>query len=227
MPKLDRGEVCFLKRLVALGHSFFVLNLERLQLIAVLAQNAGEDMYKNIEEKFEKVPNIIENLKGESGPYIFHTKQHKWYIAETKRFRNRFVNGDFKGKDAKQHIDDGLLQRIELGLDLSVVFVLMDKKLIKKEETWVIGKACAWLNDKHNPRESIRAIQRQIGKTVEDSKREWSYDEMELLLIYYYCGQIATKRIEEALANNNSNLSKYSRTVPLKGLLKPKKQPAS
>ncbi|MGG3467338.1 GIY-YIG nuclease family protein [Neobacillus pocheonensis] len=184
-------------------------------------------MYKKIEVKFEQVPTIIESLKGESGLYIFHTKQHTWYIGETKDFRNRFVNGYLKGKDAKQHIDDGLLQRIELGLDLSVVFVLMDKELIKKEETRVIGKACPWLNEKHNPRESIRAIQRQIGKIVEDSKREWSYDEMKLHLFYYYSGQIATKRIEEALANKEGNLSKYCRTVPSKGILKPKKKPAA
>lgn len=124
-----------------------------------------------------------------------------------------------KGRDSKQYISEGLQQRTELGLELSVVFVLMEKELIEKEESRVIGKACTWLNRDYNPRESIRAIQRQIGLIVEDSQREWSYEEMKKHLFYYYIGQIATKKIEEALANKKGNLSSYCRTVRSQGIL--------
>jgi hypothetical protein len=188
----------------------------------VLALNAGDKVYRIIEVKFEEVPDVIESLKGISGLYIFHTKQHEWYIGKTKCFRNRFVNGYLKGRDAKQHVHDGLLQRIELGLELSVVFVLMDKELINKEESRVIGKACTWLNSEHNPRESIAAIQKQIGLFVEDSQRTWTYEAMKKHLFVYYRGQIATKRIEEALANKNRNLSRYCKPIPSQGVLKPR-----
>jgi hypothetical protein len=183
-------------------------------------------MYKKIQVKFDEVPNMIESLKGISGLYIFHTKGHIWYVGKAECFRNRFINGYLKGRDSKQHVHDGLLKRIELGLELSVVFVLMDKELIKKEEARVIGKACTWLNTEYNPRESITAIQRQIGLIVEDSQREWSNEEMKKHLFYYYSGQIATKRIEEALANKNRNLSRYCKPVPSQGMLKPKKKTA-
>jgi hypothetical protein len=180
-------------------------------------------MYKKIHVKFDEVPNMIESWKGVSGLYIFHTKGHFWYVGKSECLRNRFVQGYLKGRDSKQHISEGLLQRIELGLELSVIFVEMEKELIQKEEARVIGKACAWLNQDYNPRESIRAIQRQIGLIVEDSQREWSYEEMKKHLFYYYSGQIATKKIEEALANKNWNLSRYCRTARSKGILKPKK----
>jgi hypothetical protein len=45
----------------------------------------------------------------------------------------------------------------------------MEKELIDNEEARIIRKACPWLNQELNPRESIRAIQRHIGKIVEDS----------------------------------------------------------
>ncbi|MGG3449575.1 hypothetical protein [Domibacillus aminovorans] len=183
-------------------------------------------MYKTRQVKFEDVPNMIESLKGVSGLYIFHTKRHLWYIGKAECFRNRFINGYLKGRDAKQHVSDGILQRIELGLDLSVIFVLIPKELIESEEKRIIHKACPWLNQEHNPRVSIRGIQRHIGQIVEDSQSEWSYERMRKHLFYYYSGQIATKRIEEALANKNSNLSRYCGTVPSQGILKPKKNSA-
>ncbi|MFJ7852332.1 hypothetical protein ACIQX3_05975 [Peribacillus frigoritolerans] len=180
-------------------------------------------MCKEIKVVFKEVPKNIESLKGVSGLYIFRTKGHIWYIGKADCIRNRFVNGYLKGRDSKQHVHDGLVQRIELGLELSVVFVLMDKELLKKEEARVIGKACTWLNTEHNPRVSVAAIQRQIGLIVQDSQQEWLYEEMKKHLFYYYRGQIATKRIEEALANKNGNLSRYCRALPSQGTLKPKK----
>lgn len=227
MPKLDRGEVCLLKRLVALGHSFFVLNLERLQLIAVLALNVGENMYKEIEVRFEEVPNMIKSLKGVSGIYYFHTKGHFWYVGKAECFYIRFTQGYLKGRDAISYVNEGIKQRIEMGLDLSVIFVLIPKELIEIEEVNAIRKYCPWLNTDFNPRNSIRGIQRQIGQIVNDSQREWSYEELKKHLFYYWGGQLATKRIEEALENNTWDLSRYCRTVPSKGILKPKKKPAS
>ena len=180
-------------------------------------------MYKKIEVKFNEVPNMIESMKGVSGLYLFHTKGHIWYVGETGCFRRRFVNGYLKGKNATEYIAKGLQQRIELGLDLSVLFVKIPKELIQSEEARVISKTCPWLNKGLNPRDSIRGIQRQIGKIVQDSQREWSYEEMNKHLFYYYSGQIATKRIEEALANKQGNLSRYCRTLPSQGILKPRK----
>lgn len=179
-------------------------------------------MYKKRQVKFKEVSNMIESLKGISGLYIFHTLGHIWYVGKAECFRHRFINGYLKGRDSKQYISEGLLQRIELGLALSVVFVEMEKELIPKEEARVIGKACTWLNQELNPRVSIRSIQRHIGQIVEESQREWSYEEMKKHLFYYYSGQIATKRIEEALANTNGNLSRYCRTAPSRRILKPK-----
>jgi hypothetical protein len=181
-------------------------------------------MYKKMQVKFKDVPNTIENLKGTSGVYIFHTKGHIWYVGKANGFRHRFVNGYLKGRDSKQHVSEGILQRIELGLDLSVIFVLIEKELIDKEEARIIRKACPWLNQELNPRESIRAIQRHIGQIVEDSQREWKYEEMKKHLFYFYSVQISTKRIEEALVNKNKNLSRYCRTIPLRKVLKPKKE---
>lgn len=183
-------------------------------------------MKKNNNVKFEKIPDFIEDLKGVSGLYIFHTKRHIWYIGKTECFRNRFVNGYLKGKWAKQHVHEGLLQRIEPGLELSVVFSIIDKEVLKDEELRVIGKACPWLNTNYNPRWSIGAIQRHIGLIIDDSPREWSYEEIIKHLFHYYSGQIASKRIEEALANKNRKLSLYCEPVPLRGILKPKKKPA-
>ncbi|MDN4524399.1 hypothetical protein [Fictibacillus fluitans] len=183
-------------------------------------------MNKNTNVKFEEIPDFIEDLKGVSGLYIFHTKRHIWYIGKTECFRNRFVNGYLKGRRAKQHVHEGLLQRIEPGLELSVVFSVMDKELLKNEELRVIGKACPWLNTKYNPRWSIGAIQRHIGLIINNSPREWTYEEIMRHLFFYYSGQIATKRIEEALTNKNSKLSLYCEPVSLQRILKPKKESA-
>jgi len=183
-------------------------------------------VYKKIQVKFEEVPSMIDNLKGKSGVYIFHTKGHIWYVGKAECFRHRFTNGYLKCNDTQSHVSEGLKQRIEKGLDLSVVFVLMPKELIDTEEIRIIRKACPWLNKEHNPRESIRAIQRLIGQIVEDYQREWSYAEMRKQIFFYWGGQLPTKRIEEALANKNGNLSRYCRTVPSKGILKPKKNSA-
>jgi hypothetical protein len=181
-------------------------------------------MYEKIQVKFKEVPNMIENLKGKSGVYIFHSKGHIWYVGKAECLRHRFKNGYLKGRDSKQHVNDGLIQRIELGLDLSVVFVLIPKELIVSEEKRIIRKACPWLNQELNPRESIRAIQRHIGQIVENSQCEWSYEEMTKHLFYHYSGQIPSRRIEEALANKNKNLSRYCKTVPNQEILKPKEK---
>jgi hypothetical protein len=174
-------------------------------------------MYKKIEVKFEEVPNMIDGLKGISGVYIFHTKGHIWYIGKAECFRHMFTNGYLKSSDTQAHVSEGLKQRIEQGLELSVVFVLIPKELIESEEKRIIRKACPWLNQEHNPRVSIRAIQRHIGQIVEDSQREWSYEEMKKHLFYYYSGQVTIKRIEEALANKNGNLSDIVEQYLLKG----------
>jgi hypothetical protein len=47
---------------------------------------------------------------------------------------------------------------------------------------------------------------------------------MKRYIFFYWGGQIATKRIEEALANMNKNLSRYCKTVPSREILKPKKK---
>ncbi len=181
-------------------------------------------MEKEIEIKFEEVQNIIESLKGVSGIYIFHTKRHVWYVGKADCFWNRFTSGYLKGRSAKSYVSEGLKQRIELGLDLSVVFIRLEKELTEDVEAKAIGRACPWLNKGLNPRNSIRGIQGQIGKIVQDSQREWSYAEMKKHLFYYWRGQIATERIEEALANKNRNLSKYCGTVPSREILKPKEK---
>lgn len=180
-------------------------------------------MYEIVKvKKFGEVSNMIDKLKGVSGLYIFHTKGHVWYIGKAQCFRHRFKNGYLKGRNAKQYVAEGLQQRIELGLDLSVVFVVIPKELIDREEARVISKACPWLNGEFNPRDSIRGIQRLIGKIVEDSQREWTYGEMKRHLFHYWGGQIATKRIEEALANKDCNLSRYCGTNSKREILKPK-----
>ncbi|MFJ7831842.1 hypothetical protein ACIQXU_16650 [Peribacillus sp. NPDC097284] len=179
-------------------------------------------MYKKTEVKFNEVPNMIESLKGVSGLYIFHTHRHFWYVGKAECFRHRFVNGYLKGKNAKQYVTEGLQERIGLGLELSVVFVEIPKELIESEEARVIGKLCPWFNKTHNPRDSIRGIQSQMGEIVQYSQREWSYEEIKKHLFYYYSGQIATKRIEEALANKDGNLSKYYGKVRAREILKPK-----
>lgn len=181
-------------------------------------------MYNKKQVKFDEVPQIIRELKGISGIYIFHTKGHIWYIGKAECFNNRFTKGYLRYNTTHTHVSKGLKQRMEQGLDLSVVFVQMKKELIVSEEIRIIGKACPWLNVEHNPRESIRAIQRQVGQVVEDSQREWDYKEMIEHIFFYWGGQIASRRIEEALENKNGNLSKYCGTVPSRNTLKPKKK---
>ncbi|WP_182104087.1 hypothetical protein [Niallia taxi] len=178
-------------------------------------------MYKEIEVRFEEVPNMIKSLKGVSGNYYLHTKGHYWYVGKAECFYTRFTQGYLKGRDAISYVNEGIKQRIEMGLDLSVIFVLIPKELIGIEEVIAIRKYCPWLNTNFNPRNSIRGIQRQIGQIVKDSQRQWSYEEMTKHLFYLWGGQLGTNRIEQALMNKNGDLSRYSKTVASQKILKP------
>lgn len=180
-------------------------------------------MYKYTEVKFEAVSSMIESMKGISGVYIFHSKKHFFYVGKAGCFRHRFKGGYLKGRNSKQYIPEDIQVRIELGLDLSVIFIEIPKALIHVEEAKIISMTCPWINEQLNPRESIRSIQRDIGDIVQSSQREWSYEEITRYLFFYrYGGQIATKRIEEALENKNSNLSRYCSVESSKRILKPR-----
>ncbi|MBO9131428.1 hypothetical protein [Bacillus sp. 165] len=153
-------------------------------------------------KKFEDVPKMINSLREVSGLYIFHTLGHIWYIGKAVDLQNRFVTAYVKKGGTPAHINKGLKQRIDAGCATSVVFVPMALELIEAEEIRVIRKACPWFNESHNPRTKTNAIQAMVGEIVNESGREWTYDEMIKHLFRHYNAQLGCSRIEQALLSN-------------------------
>ncbi|PGL59677.1 GIY-YIG nuclease family protein [Bacillus cereus] len=176
---------------------------------------------KYIEVKFENVSNVIDELRGVSGLYLFHTLKHVWYVGKAVDLQNRFATAYLKKDGTPAHINKGLKQRIDAGCAMNVIFVPMSVELIEKKEVEVIGRACPTFNDLHNPREKINAIQVLIGKIVNESNKEWSYDNMIKHLWWHYNGQILSNRIEKALTSNWCE--SYCSRNRKKRILKPKK----
>ncbi|MDU2391862.1 hypothetical protein [Bacillus sp. (in: firmicutes)] len=175
--------------------------------------------YPNI--KFEEVPSMIDSLRRVSGLYIFHTHGHIWYIGKAVDLHNRFITAYLKKGGTPAHVNEGLKQRIDAKGAMSVIFVPMSVELIEEEEKKGIRKFCPWFNDSHNPREVVNTIQVMAGEIVNNSNREWSYNEMVKHLWRHYMGQISSNRIDNALLSN-WRISYCSRNNK-KRILRPKK----
>lgn len=177
---------------------------------------------KYIEVNFENVPSVIDELRGVSGLYIFHTLKHVWYIGKAKDLQNRFVTAYIKKGGTPAHINEGLKERIDAGCAMTVIFLPMSVELIDQKEVEVIGRASPTFNDLHNPREKVNAIQVLIGNVVNESNKDWSYDDMVKRLWWYYQGQISSNKIEKALTSRWSK--SYCSRNSKKRILKPNKK---
>lgn len=176
---------------------------------------------KYIEVKFENVSNMIDELRGVSGLYIFHTLKHVWYVGKAIDLQNRFATAYLKKGGTPAHINDGLKERINAGCAMNVIFLPMSVELIEQKEVEVIGRASPTFNDLHNPRGKVNAIQVLIGNIVNKSNKVWSYDEMIIHLWWYYNGQISSNKIEKALTSKWRE--SYCSRNGKKRILKPKK----
>ena len=153
--------------------------------------------------RFEDVPNMIESMKGVSGLYIFHTHGQIWYIGKAVDFYNRFDSAYLKIDGTPAYVNKGILDI--LGYDyplLSVIFVPIPMELIEEKEKEAIHKGCPMFNSSNNPRKSFNTIQAIAGEIVNESNKEWLYDEIIEHVKKYCNNQISSEWIEQALISN-------------------------
>lgn len=154
---------------------------------------------------FDDVPNMIENLKGVSGLYIFRTHGQIWYVGKAVDFHNRFISAYLKFDGTSAHVNEGIIDI--LGYEyyhcpLNVIFVPIPVELIEEKEKEAIRKGCPVFNGPNNPRTSFNTVQAIAGEIVNESNREWSYDEI-IERVWKYCNkQISSDWIEQALLSN-------------------------
>ncbi|MFE4140682.1 GIY-YIG nuclease family protein [Peribacillus sp. YIM B13472] len=181
------------------------------------------DSSKSFRVKFNELGKYQQNLVQESGLYFFHVNNKLKYVGQSENLWKRFNCGYLK-KDSKQHINANLLKLIESNpSSIEVIFVPMDKDLLKKKETIIIQRYIPEFNERENPREEIHAIQRVIGKIVDDSDREWTFSDMRNHLFDSWWKQVSYERIDKALADFK-NLTKHCKQSQKKKTLNPKKK---
>ncbi|USK64853.1 hypothetical protein [Peribacillus frigoritolerans] len=172
--------------------------------------------------------NELEKRKNEldevSGLYFYHVNNKLKYVGLSDNLWNRF-NGGYLKEDTKQHINPKLMQLITSNSSVvEVIFAPLDKYLLKEQETLWIHEYIPEFNEKENPRYEIHPIQKVIGRIVNSSNKEWSFNEMREYLFNKWWGKVSYERIDEALANKQFHLSNYCKTSQKKKTLKSKKK---
>ncbi|USK69900.1 hypothetical protein [Peribacillus asahii] len=134
------------------------------------------------------------------------------------------VNGGYLKEDSKQHINAKLLKLIESNpSSIEVIFVPMDKDLLKEKETLIIQRYIPEFNGSENPRGEIHTIQKVIGRIVDESNREWTFSEMREYLYENWWKQVSYEQIDKALADYK-NLTNHCKQSQKKKTLNPKKK---
>jgi len=172
--------------------------------------------------KFSEVKNYQKQLSQESGLYFFHVNEKLKYVGQSKDLWVRFIGGYLK-KDTKQHVNSKLLDLIETSLDeIEVLFVLMEKELLKMTETLLIQKNIPEFNEIENPRKERHSVQKVIGRIVKESNRQWTFSEMRDYLYKGWNKRIPYSHIDRALADYK-NLTNHCKQSQKRQTLNPKK----
>lgn len=174
--------------------------------------------------KFNELGKYKNMLNKVSGLYFYHVNKKLIYVGKSVDYWNRFGYCYLK-KGSKVHKNPNLKKLIEFKPEIvGVVFAPMDNKLLKEQETLFIQEFIPLFNKAENPRFEIQSIQKVIARIVNQTNREWTYDEMREFLSLKWKREVPFEKLDEALENKNHNLSRYCRTVPKQKILKPKKK---
>lgn len=172
--------------------------------------------------KFSEVKNYQKQLSQESGLYFFYVNGKLKYVGQSKDLWWRFTGGYLK-KGTKQHVNSRMLNLIETNPDeIEVLFVLMEKELLKITETLFIQKNIPEFNEIENPRRERHSVQKVIGRIVTESNRQWTFSEMRYYLYEGWNKRIPYDHIDEALADYK-NLTNHCKQSQKRQTLNPKK----
>ena len=172
--------------------------------------------------KFSEVKKYQNQLSQESGLYFFHVDEKLKYVGQSKDLWLRFTGGYLK-KDTKQHVNSRLLNLIETSPDeIEVLFVLMEKELLKITETLLIQKNVPEFNEIENPRRELHAVQKVIGRIVTESDRQWSFSEMRDHLYKGWYKKVPYDHINKALADYK-HLTNHCKQSQKRQTLNPKR----
>lgn len=163
-----------------------------------------------------------EKLNKVSGLYFFHVNKELMYIGKSENLWDRFGNGYLK-EESKVHKNNSLLTLIKSKPeDLIVSFAPMNIGDLKEQETYCIQSYIPKCNVAENPKYQVRSIQRVIGRIVNESNSEWSYNNMRKHLLAKWNNRVSLDMINEALENRTNNLSRYCRAKLKQEILMPK-----
>lgn len=172
--------------------------------------------------KFNELEKYKEKLDKLSGLYFYHINRSLMYVGISDDLWHRFKHGYLK-EDTKQHINSGVKKLItSFSTEIEVIFAPLEYHLLKEQETLFIQEYIPKYNEKENPLYQIRSIQRAIGRTVNISNNEWSYDDIREHLYKKWNGKVSFERINDALKDKTNNLSKYCRKKKGMNILAPR-----
>lgn len=144
-----------------------------------------------------------------SGLYFYHVNKKLLYLGKAVNLWSRFGHGYLK-EDSKVHKNTSLMKLISVKSDMvEVIFVPMDEADLKEQETLFIQTYLPQFNIAENPRCQVRSIQRVIARIVNESSHEWEYAKMRKHLLIKWKNEVSIELINQALANESSNLSRY------------------
>lgn len=162
--------------------------------------------------KFNELEKYQHYLNKVCGLYFYHVDNKLKYVGLSDNLWSRFSCGYLK-EDSKQYINANLMKLIKSkSSSLEVIFAPMDRADLKEQETLWIQEYIPEFNERENPRGEIHSIQKVIGRTVNNSNREWTFSEMREYLFRKWWGKVSYERIDEALENKQYHLSRYCKT---------------
>lgn len=184
--------------------------------------------------KWNEIEEYQSQLKGVSGLYYWYRSNDSelLYVGEATDLYRRMKEYQ---KDKQKGINNkDLVKLIESESDsIMIAFQPIDsqgmskekfKSHLKKEEARFIQKWIPLCNIEENPRHVIHSIQKVIGRIVNESNREWTFNEMRDYLFKEWWGKVLYEQLDEALANKQCHLSKYCKTSQKKKTLHPKEK---